>query len=96
LESFTIKVARIEKTATSAAGDEVRLTFRFERGPIGFDLPVLLKSRDFDDTEIVQVARSRLSEIFLQLAAQSETWKLTDDALSVLAQLNRRAPGKDE
>jgi hypothetical protein len=90
LESFSIKVARIEKTAASAGGEEIRLTFRFERGPIGFDVPVLLKSRDFDDTEIVQVARSRLSEIFLQLAAQSETWKLSEEALSSLAQLNRR------
>ena len=91
MQKFKIKVARIEKTATSPAGDDICLTFRFERGPIGFDLPVDLKSSEFDDTEIVQVARSRLSEIFRQLAAQSESWKLSHEALSVLAKLNRRA-----
>jgi hypothetical protein len=90
LQKFKIKVARIEKTARSVAGDDICLTFRFERGSIGFDLPVVLKSSEFDDTEIVQVARSRLSEIFLQLAEQSETWKLSDEALSALAKLNRR------
>jgi hypothetical protein len=94
LQKFTIRVARVEKTAASPAGDDICLTFRFERGPIGFDLPVVLNSSTFDDTELVQVARSRLSEIFLQLAAQSETWKLSSEALSALARLNRRPSTK--
>jgi hypothetical protein len=92
MRRFTIKVARIEKTAKSAAGEDIRLTFRFERGPIGFDMPLLLRSGEFDDTEIVQVARSRLAEIFMQLAGQCESWKLSNQALSALAGLNMRKP----
>ena len=80
--------------ATSRASADICLTFRFERGATGFDVPIILKSSEFDDTEIIQVARSRLSEIFLQLAAQSETWKLSDEALSALAKLNRRVADK--
>jgi hypothetical protein len=88
---FKITVARIERTTASAGGEDVRLTFRFERGPIRFELPLLFNSQDFDDTEIVQVARSRLSEIFGQLVVQSENWKLSDKALAALAELNMRA-----
>jgi hypothetical protein len=90
LRTFTIKVARIEKIPVSGVGGDVRLTFRFERDPIGFDLAIIMRSRDFDDTEVVQVARSQLSEIFGQLAAQSAKWTLSEDALSALAKLNRR------
>lgn len=90
MDSFTIEIARIERTHGSAAGDEVCLTFRFERGLVSFELPIFLRSAEFDDTEMVQVARSRLSEIFLQLAAQSEAWKLSDQALVDLAELNLR------
>jgi hypothetical protein len=94
LQEFTIKIARIERMAGSAAGDEVCLTFRFERGAVGFDLPVFLKAVEFDDTEMVQVARSRLSEIFLQLADQCDGWKLSDEALKDLAELNLRSSSK--
>ena len=51
---------------------------------------MVLKSGEFDDTEIVQVARSRLSEIFRELAHQSEVWKLSNDDLGALANLNLR------
>ena len=90
MRRFTVSVARIEKATGSAAGEDVCLTFRFERGSMAFDVPVFMKSREFDDTELVRVARGRLSEIFRQLASQTDDWRLTEDQVRQLAEMNRR------
>jgi CRP-like cAMP-binding protein len=54
--------------------------------------PIFLKSREFDDTEIVRVARSKLHDVFSQLCSQCEDWQLTDDERRELARISVR-PG---
>jgi hypothetical protein len=87
---FKIQLARIEVIPGTAPAKAVMLTFRFERREVRFEIPITLESDEFDDTELVQVARARLSEVFRQLAAQSAEWKLTPHAVATLAKLNRR------
>ena len=84
---FRITVARIERTARSA---QVRVTFQVARGPVCFQVPVLLSIRDFDDTEMVQAGRSALHRTFVELAAQSEKWKLTKQDLRQLSSMSSR------
>lgn len=89
---FKIKIARIEMISPNERGEDIRLTFRFESGQTSFDLPIFLKSCEFDDTEIVKVARSRLHDVFWQLCSQCEDWQLTDDERRELAKISVR-PG---
>lgn len=89
---FKIKIARIEMISPNERGEDIRLTFRFESGQTSFDLPIFLKSCEFDDTEIVKVARSRLHDVFWQLYSQCEDWQLTDDERRELAKISVR-PG---
>jgi hypothetical protein len=46
--------------------------------------------RDFDDTEMVQAARSALHRTFVELAAQSQKWKLTAQDLRQLSSMSLR------
>jgi hypothetical protein len=94
MPEFKISLARIERVGVGPTPDNIVLTFRFVRGQMNFEVPIALKPTEFDDTEVVQVARSRLSEIFGQLAAQSATWKLPAGAISELRKLNRRPGGR--
>ncbi len=87
---FNIKVARIEMVSPNERGEDIRLTFQFEGGETSFSLPILLKSYEFDDTEIVKVARSKLHDVFGQLCGQCEHWQLTDDERRELARINVR------
>jgi hypothetical protein len=87
---FDIRVARIEMISPNELGEDIRLTFQLESGEIAFDLPILLKSCEFDDTEIVRVARSRLHDVFWQLCSQCEHWQLTDGERCELARINVR------
>jgi hypothetical protein len=95
---FKIKLARIElvKPAEAGengeieAGEDVCLTFEFERAPNSFQVPICLPRRDFDDTEVVKVARNALHVIFAQLADQCEDWHLTDAELQELSNMNLR------
>ncbi|MFB9269258.1 hypothetical protein ACFFWD_40160 [Bradyrhizobium erythrophlei] len=66
--------------------------FQFEGHQINFALPIFLNSCEFDDTEIVKVARSRLHDVFRQLCSQCEDWQLSDDERRELARINVR-PG---
>jgi hypothetical protein len=75
MDMFKIKVARIEMIPPNESGEDVRLTFQFEGGQTTFTLPIFLKSREFDDTEIVKVARSKLHDVFSQLSSQCENWR---------------------
>jgi hypothetical protein len=60
MSKFKITVARIEVDARREQDAQVRITFRIDRPPISFQVPILLSIRDFDDTEMVQAARSAL------------------------------------
>jgi hypothetical protein len=54
MRKFRITVARIEVDARGKQDAQVRITFRIDRAPISFHIPILLRIRDFDDTEMVQ------------------------------------------
>lgn len=90
MDEFKIKIARIEKISPNERGEDVRLAFQFEGGQISFSLPVFLNSREFDDTEIVEVARSKLYDVFKQLYDQCRGWQLSDDERRKLASINAR------
>ena len=87
MRKWKIKVARIEATGR---GKQVCVTFQIERGQIGFRVPVVLSVGDFDDTEIVEAARSGLHRLFAELAAQSQEWKLTGEDLRRLSGMSMR------
>jgi hypothetical protein len=88
--AFEITVARIELAAGGEQDAQVRITFQVDRPPIGFQLPILLSIKDFDDTEMVQAARSALHQTFVELAAQSQKWKLTAQDLQHLSRISLR------
>jgi len=90
MDEFKIKVARIEMISPNERGEDVRLTFQFEGRQTTFTLPIFLNSREFDDTEIVKVARSKLHDVFRQLCSQCENWQLTDEERRELARINVR------
>jgi hypothetical protein len=89
MSKFKITVARIEVDARGKQ-DALRITFRVDRAPISFQVPIVLSIRDFDDTEMVQAARSALHQTFVELAAQSQKWKLTSKDLRQLSSINLR------
>jgi hypothetical protein len=90
MDKFNIKVARIEMISPNEKGEDIRLTFQFEGHQTIFTLPIFLNSYEFDDTEIVKVARSKLHDVFWQLCSQCEDWQLTDDERRELAGINVR------
>src|SRR5271165_6564085 len=87
---YKITVARIETDARDAQDKEICVTFQIERAPISFQIPIFLKAHDFDDTEMIQVARNILHRIFMQLAAESRNWKLTAAEMQRLSKINLR------
>jgi hypothetical protein len=90
MDEFKIKIARIETISPNERGEDVRLAFQFESGQISFSLPVFVNSREFDDTEVVEVARSKLYDVFRQLCSQCKGWQLSDDERRELARINAR------
>jgi hypothetical protein len=88
MSKFKITVARIEVDARGEQDAQVRITFQIDRAPISFQVPVSI--RDFDDTEMVQAARSALHRTFVELAAQSQGWKLTSEDLRQLSSMSLR------
>jgi hypothetical protein len=90
MKKFSIKVARIEMAARSGENSEVCVTFKFERPPVAFQIPIFLKQKDFDDTEMIKAARNALHRIFADLANQCESWSLSSADLRGLANLNVR------
>ena|SRR6266508_6899678 len=95
MDDFKIKVARVERTAPNERGEDICLTFQFECDSVSFALPIFLKSQEFDDTELVKAARSKLHAVFQQLVDQCEHWRLTDDEYRALAAMNVRPAGPD-
>src|SRR5438045_8847361 len=90
MNKFDIKVLRIEKTAAGTYVRQVCITFQIELGEISFQVPIRVDLSDYDDTEMVQVARSCLSRAFSELAAQSLDWKLSAGELGRLSSMNLR------
>ena len=90
MSNFKIKVARIELAARGKRDAEVCITFQVDRGSISFQVPILLSIGDFDDTEMVRAARNALHRTFVELAAQSQTWKLTSKDLQQLSGMSMR------
>lgn len=93
MSKFRIKVARIEAIAArgSQAGSQVCITFQIDRGKVNFSVPIFLKARDYDDTEMVQAARSTLHRTFAELATQTQDWNLSAKELRVLSGMSLRA-----
>jgi hypothetical protein len=83
-------VARIEAARGSRADSQVCITFDITRGPVGFQVPIHLKVSDYDDTEMVQAARSALHGIFVELGHQTLHWSLSAKELRLLADMNFR------
>ena len=87
---FKIRIARIEMISPNERSEDIRLTFQLEGGHTSFVLPIFLNSHEFDDTEIVRVARSKLHDVLQQLCRQSENWQLSEDERRELARINVR------
>ena len=68
----------------------VSVTFQVDRGAVSFQVPIHLDVSDYDDTEMVQAARSVLHQTFAELAAQSQDWKLSRKDLKLLSSMSLR------
>ena len=101
MAKFMIAVARIEEITADGRDSQVRVTFHIDCGPIRFQIPIdcgpirfqipiFLNMTDFDDTEMVQAARDVLHRIFVDLAAQTQEWKLTVEELQQLSSMSSR------
>lgn len=90
MSEFKVTLARIEAVDDGELGQQVRAVFHVERGPIGFHVPIFLPASDFDDTEVVRVAKSALHRLFAELASQSEGWELSPAELERLSNMNLR------
>jgi hypothetical protein len=87
---YKITVARIETATRGEQDKDICITFQVERPPSSFQIPIFLNTHEFDDTEVIQVARNSLHRAFMQLAAESRDWKLTAADLQRLSNLNSR------
>src|SRR5437867_6018021 len=96
MSKLKIKVARIETTRRGKHSGQVCVTFQVDGAPISFQVPILLSIRDFDDTEMVQAARSALYRTFVELAAQSQKWKLTPEDLRQLSSMSLRPSSRSK
>lgn len=88
--NFTVRVARIEMIESNERGEDIRLTFHIEGHQTSFNLPIFLNSREFDDTEVVKIGRSKLHNVFRQLCCQCQDWQLLEDERRQLAEINVR------
>ena len=91
MSKFKIKVSRIEAATGSRAHSQVCITFAIDRGTLCFQVPIRLSVSDYDDTEMVQAARSALHRTFVELAAQTRHSKLSDKELGLLSGMSLRA-----
>ena len=92
MHEFKIKVGRIEAVTANTTGDQVRVTFEIERGPLMLKIPIMLNLKEFDDTEMIQVARNELHRMFVELAEQTVQWTLTAEDIRKLSSMSSR-PG---
>ena len=90
MDKFRITVARMEVTDRTDTDAQVCVTFRVDGKIAHFQIPIFLRAADFDDTEMVQAARSILHQTLVELAAESQKWKLTPQDLSQLSRMSAR------
>jgi hypothetical protein len=90
MNKFKVKVARIEASKGSRAASQVCITFHIKSGPVDFQVPIHLKVSDYDDTEMVQAARSALHRVFVELGNQTLDWKLSPTELRLLTDMSVR------
>jgi hypothetical protein len=90
MREFKIKVGRIEAVTPNKTGNQVCVTFEVERGSLRFQIPIMLKMKEFDDTEMIQVARGKLHRAFVELSAQTVKWTLTAEDIGKLSVLSSR------
>jgi hypothetical protein len=91
MRKFKVKVARIETTGRGKQAGQVHVTFQVDGTPSSFQVPIILSVKDFDDTEMVQAARSALHRTFANLASQSREWKLSATDLKQLSRMSLRS-----
>ena len=89
MSKYRIKLARIE-AAMGNRSDQVCITFQIDQGRVGFQVPIHLKVGDYDDTEMVQAARSALHRVFVELGHQTLQWNLSAKELQLLADMSLR------
>jgi hypothetical protein len=87
MSKYKIKMARIEAAAGRWA---VCITFQIDHGVLSFQVPIRLNAADYDDTEMVQAARSSLHRTFAELAAESRHWKLSRSDLQRVSDMSLR------
>jgi hypothetical protein len=90
MRKFKIKLARIEAVAGAERNPQVCITFQVDRERISFQVPIFLSIGDFDDTEMVRAARSALHRVFVELAGQSRSGKLSAKDLQQLSKGSSR------
>ena len=90
MSKFKIRVARIEAVKGSRPDSQVRITFEIKDGPAAFQVPLYLKVSDYDDTEMIQAARSALHRMFVELSYQTLRWKLSAKELRLLSDMSSR------
>ena len=90
MSEFNITLARIEAVDEGEQGKQIRAVFHIERDLIGFNVPIYLRARDFDNSEMVQAARNSLHRMFAELANQSKIWELSPGELERLSNINLR------
>ena len=65
--------------------------FHIERDLIGFNVPIYLRARDFDNSEMVRAARNSLHRMFVELADQSKVWDISPAELERISKINVRS-----
>lgn len=90
MSEFKITLARIEAVDKGEQGKHICAVFHIERDLIGFNVPIYLRARDFDNSEMVQAARNSLHRMFVELANQSKVWELSPAELERLSNMNLR------
>jgi hypothetical protein len=90
MNDFKIVVSRVETVAPLEQMKEVCVTFKFERDRVVFQVPICLRHKDFDDTEMIRAARNMLHTIVSDLAKQCKSWSLTSTELRELMMSNLR------
>ena len=90
MSKFKVKVARIESARGGRPGSHVCITFEIKDGAAVFQVPIHLKVSDYDDTEMIQAARSALHRMFVELSHQTLRWKLSATELRLLSDMSSR------
>jgi hypothetical protein len=67
------------------------MTFQIERPNICFQVPIVVNTSDFDDTEMVQAAHNVFYQTFRDFASQSKEWILSAQKVQQRSKISRRS-----